>query len=363
MCALVFTQTIQAFLFAIIMTVIISTYIAEGGSKNILDPADTISATGVIAIVALTSISKVEALVKKIFGLNSSIADQAMKPPHGLGASLMALQLGKRVLDNVGKVGHGIAEGIGAGRDKKKAATRYARNLAVLNNKAGGASKPSASALPKDENGGENFDSGMALPNTGNSNSIGQGSDSLDNILNSGHSATRKASTARKEVDAMLAGKKASNIDQEKLLKIQEKLEDDLAAAKKRRRGAWKSGISGVIETGGAAAGLVAGGSLGLVGTLATGDTPAHAIKAAVSGMGIGDAAGEKVVNTVAKGYEFAKDGSSVNKAYDAALSEAEKSLGMQQQTARRNKARLNNIQKQVRTMQEMNNNRDAGSI
>lgn len=338
------------------MTVIVATYTSEGTNSGLNDN-DTISATGVIAIVALTSISKVEALVKKIFGLNSSIADQAMKPPHGLGASLMAMQLGKRVLDNVTKVGHGAAEFIGSGRDRKKAATRYARNLAVLNNKAGGASKPTASALPKDENGGGSFDSGMALPNIGNSNSIGQGRDGLDNILNSGQSATRK------EVDAMLAGKKASNIDQEKLLKLQEKYEDDLAAAKKRRRGGVKSVVSGFVETGGAAVGLVAGGSLGLVGTLGIGDDPTHALKAAMSGMGIGDAAGENAVNTVAKGYEFAKDSGGVNQAYDAALTEAEKSLGMQQQTVKRKKERLNNIQKQVKTMQEMNNNRDAGSI
>ena len=60
-CSLIFTQTVQAFLLAIIMSVVVAT--ASNG--NIEDQGNTISATGLIAIIALASISKVELLVKK----------------------------------------------------------------------------------------------------------------------------------------------------------------------------------------------------------------------------------------------------------------------------------------------------------
>ena len=62
-CSLIFTQTVQAFLLAIIMSVVVAT-----ATNDTIEEQDVaVSATGIIAIIALSSISKVELLVKKIF--------------------------------------------------------------------------------------------------------------------------------------------------------------------------------------------------------------------------------------------------------------------------------------------------------
>ena len=53
-CSLVFTQAVQAFLLAIVMSVIIA-MITEGSTA---EAGTSVSATGVIAIVALTAILK-----------------------------------------------------------------------------------------------------------------------------------------------------------------------------------------------------------------------------------------------------------------------------------------------------------------
>ena len=66
LCSLVFIQSIQAFIFAIVMSLIISIMtpdnVGEIGDEN---RSDYIAATGIIAVLAISSISKLEDLVKK----------------------------------------------------------------------------------------------------------------------------------------------------------------------------------------------------------------------------------------------------------------------------------------------------------
>lgn len=103
LCALVFVQTIQAFILAIVISIII-TFIAPNTSGDKiakLTDADSVSALGILCIVLLTSLTKMEQITKKIFGLDSGILQN--KPPHGLMASYMALKAVGRVFNNVPK--------------------------------------------------------------------------------------------------------------------------------------------------------------------------------------------------------------------------------------------------------------------
>ena len=65
LCSLVFLQAIQAFIFAIVMALIISVMTPDNVSA--IERSDLVASTGIIAVIALASISKLEDLIKKIF--------------------------------------------------------------------------------------------------------------------------------------------------------------------------------------------------------------------------------------------------------------------------------------------------------
>ena len=124
-CALVFAQTVQAFILAIIL-VLVATCIEASVKGN--DTVTGTEAAGFLAIIALTSISKMESLIKKMFGLGSSLTDTSMNGGKGgLLGTYMAMQMGKRVFDNVPKLFGGINDRVSAGRDAKKAKLNRAK--------------------------------------------------------------------------------------------------------------------------------------------------------------------------------------------------------------------------------------------
>ncbi len=127
-CSLVFTQTVQAFLLAIIMSVVI--YMASD-SKN---AGDKVSATSVIAIIAISSVSKIELLVKRIFGVESQFGDPAMKNGAksflgGIAGGYATIQLGKKLLDNPKKIFGGAKDMIQSNRQIRKINLRKARDF------------------------------------------------------------------------------------------------------------------------------------------------------------------------------------------------------------------------------------------
>lgn len=93
---LVLTQTVQAFLLAIVMIIIISCL----GNAN--SDAEGNQAAGLLAIIALASFGKIELLVKNIFGVTSQFGDPSLSGgARGLTAgTLLAMRGGKRLLDN-----------------------------------------------------------------------------------------------------------------------------------------------------------------------------------------------------------------------------------------------------------------------
>ncbi len=136
-CSLVFTQTVQAFLLAIIMSVVI--YMADSDNQQQY-AGDSVSATSVIAIIALSSISKIELLVKKIFGVESQFGDPAMKNGiksfgGGIAAGMAVLNLAKRPLDNAKKVYNGVKDIRSSNMDIARLRKRTSRDLLINSEK------------------------------------------------------------------------------------------------------------------------------------------------------------------------------------------------------------------------------------
>lgn len=363
LCALVFVQTIQAFILAIVISIII-TFIAPNTSGDKiakLTDADSVSALGILCIVLLTSLTKMEQITKKIFGLDSGILQN--KPPHGLMASYMALKAVGRVFNNVPKMVGGIGSAtLGAGLDKKKAnsamLTRLKRKGLDKNGNTLGGSKPIAGVggLPSAAGDSSNNDS----------NNINKWDDTHYKNAKEAYKSgdmdkyqkemelQNAVDEARREYSQKLAGaiisgsgssKKQDKVDD--YYKIMDKYDDELAKAKEKRRKGIQDAFSGGIETIGAAAGGMVGLSIGSVSGLATGDLD-QIHKAAAYGIGVGDALGENLTNAVASATTSIKSRASVNKKLDNQIAQMEKNLKIQNNTRENQAKRVRNITQKI---------------
>lgn len=302
-CSLVFTQSVQAFLLAVIMSVIIA--MASEGSTA--EAGTSVSATGVIAIVALISISKVELLVKKIFGVESQFGDPSMKSgASGLAGTLIGARLAGRVLNNAGKVGSGINDVLKGKQAQAQAKSRLANSLNRLNNKypdqagIGGMAGPTpTSALGPP---------GASNPNnitTGDNTTISDPTGAIAGAVSgavagampstvAGGNATLNPNTLNINAGKVNVDGKTSDKDkyEDKKAEIMQKYKEEIEKAEAQtRQGAYKV-ISGGAETLGAIPGAAAGAVYGM----ATGEGIA---RNAGIGMGMGDYLGETSVSIV----------------------------------------------------------------
>lgn len=371
LCALVFVQTIQAFILAIVISIII-TFIAPNTSGDKiakLTDADSVSALGILCIVLLTSLTKMEQITKKIFGLDSGILQN--KPPHGLMASYMALKAVGRVFNNVPKVVGGIGSAtLGAGLDKKKAnsamLTRLKRKGLDKNGNTLGGSKPIAGVggLPSAAGDSSNNDS----------NNINKWDDTHYKNAKEAYKSgdmdkyqkemelQNAVDEARREYSQKLAGaiisgsgssKKQDKVDD--YYKIMDKYDDELAKAKEKRRKGIQDAFSGGIETIGAAAGGMVGLSIGSVSGLATGDLD-QIHKATAYGIGVGDALGEHLTSAVASATTSIKSRASVNKKLDNQIAQMEKNLKIQNNTRENQAKRVRNITQKIEKNNSISN-------
>ena len=329
LCALVFVQTIQAFILAIVLSIIL-TFIKETGTK-ISDQA-TVSSLGVLCVVLLTSLTKMEQITKKIFGLESGILQQ--KPPHGLAATMLALKSAGRILNNVPKIASGIgAATFGASLDKKKAQNRA---LGKLNRRG---LDQNGNALPAKENSNSSSQDDKMMENARdnaeemfNSN-VDLGNDKLPSTRNNRSSGQISTPSI----------KAISNKDKTDYNKIMDQLDDDLSKAKEKRRQGIQTAVSGLMETAGAGAGAMAGLSISSVSALATNDFD-QIPKGIAYGIGAGDMAGEnltKAVSTVATGIKSRAD---VNKSLNENINKMEKNLKINNKERGRQATRVKNI-------------------
>lgn len=361
LCALVFVQTIQAFILAIVISIII-TFIAPNTSGDKiakLTDADSVSALGILCIVLLTSLTKMEQITKKIFGLDSGILQN--KPPHGLMASYMALKAVGRVFNNVPKMVGGIGSAtLGAGLDKKKAnsamLTRLQRKgldksgnpLPGTRQTAGGGSAPQSGndSAPIEEN--EYYNKAIEAKKRG---------DMAGYQRNMGIQAG--INKARKSVAQGGGTSPSINTKSDKIVddyyKIMDKYDDELAKAKEKRRKGIQDAFSGGIETIGAAAGGMVGLSIGSVSGLATGDLD-QIHKATAYGIGVGDALGEHLTSAVASATTSIKSRASVNKKLDNQIAQMEKNLKIQNNTRENQAKRVRNITQKIERNNSISN-------
>ena len=346
LCALVFVQTIQAFILAIVLSIILTFLFPERDPNTgvaTITSQDSVSALGVLCIVLLTSLTKMEQITKKIFGLDSGILQN--KPPHGFMASWLALKAAGRVLNNVPKIVGGIGSAtLGAGHDKKKARSAMLNRL----NKKG--LDKDGNPLPVQQQSGDN-----TLDETQGrreSDEALQRNRELANVQFNSNSAIsgNNASSTR---GAVSAPRTYTDKDRDAYDKIMDKYEDEIAKAKEKRRKGIENALAGAAETVGAGIGGMAGLSIGAVSGLATGDLD-QIPKAMGYGIGVGDAAGEhlsKAITTTASGI---KSRAKLNSNIDKQLAQMEANLKINEQHRGSQAKRVRNITEKIE--KNMNN-------
>lgn len=303
-CSLIFTQSIQAFILALIMMVIINLASQDRG----LTSGTMTGATGIMAIIALAALSKVELLVKRIFGVESQFGDPAMKNGFGgLAGTYMAFRLGKNLLDN----GKKMFGGLGQKRSAKKTKAKLERRkLAALNNLYGSANRdlgesgngtgvPQVSATAPGASG--TTGGGGILPPGATEEyrkaaeqaarvtaTQGQGAGSINGSGGVLQNATFQVQNGTINGNVDGGNKKKKDFDiydfEKKRNDILEKYDDQLSKAKDDIKQGRRKMISGGLETFiGAPLGAVGGTLYGL----SKGDNP---LAEAISGAGLGDA-------------------------------------------------------------------------
>ena len=267
LCSLIFVQTFQAFLIAIIMSVIVRIL----ASTNAASLDGGIDAAGLLAVFALASLSKIELLIKNIFGLTSEHGDPSLAGGKtSLACTWLALKGVGRVLNNGGKIITGTGKAIGGQLRLRKAlndkgdneiANRVSGDQALLNGASGG-------------NSISREGTGIPAP------SVYKGTGAITNLANEINALT-------KAVNEQNMNKKSKD-DKDRT----KALDDAIANAKKERNEGLKNIVSGTFETVGAAHGAIAGAVYGL----SRGDDIAATTAAAA---GAGDIIGEKVAAAI----------------------------------------------------------------
>lgn len=343
LCSLVFVQTIQAFILAIVLSIILI-FIAPTDGK--ITSQDSVSALGVLCIILLTSLTKMEQITKKIFGLDSGILQN--KPPHGLAATMLALKAAGRVLNNVPKMVGGIGSAtLGAGLDKKKAnaamlAKLQRRGLDKNGNPMSGGvpqvnegAGDGTSTLPDSK---EYYDKAKEAKKAGDMNGyrtnmgIAAGMDKVKKAMNNNITAPSNSYTDK---------------DKDNYLKIMDQYDDAISKAKEKRRKGWETFASGAAETIGAGIGGGIGLSMGAISGLATGDFD-QIPKAAAYGLGVGDAAGENLTKAVSSAATGIRSRAKVNSNLDKQLAQMEANLKINEQKRGSQAKRVKNITQKI---------------
>ena len=247
---LIFTQTIQAFLLAVVMTIIIS-------ALSTSNKAQGTYAAGLLAIIALSQFGKIELLVKN------------------------------KLLDNNKKMVGGFIDRRKAGRDIKNLQKQKENlNLSYAADDAEGSAKV---AMDQMEETAGNFINGATqgaamatgaqiAGGTGGGTGIGVPSSEIQGLI----SAIKEQTTTIKNSNS-----KADKDDKkDKLADLEKKINE----AKQNKRAATAKMVSGLTEYAGYAAGGIAGGIVGL-------GMGENVVKNAAIGAGIGDMAVSSTIN------------------------------------------------------------------
>lgn len=246
---LVFTQAVQAFLLAIVMTIIISC-LAEAKDDN------GVNASGLLCIIALASFNKIELLIKQIFGIHSQFGPDMKSGASSLMKTGLAIKGVRKISDNVPKITEGLRD-MKIGKDGMAAANMAGNDEAFKN------------ALSGNKNG-----------NTTNPD----GEDNKEEVENQIQEQVIKLHTLENVGELTEAIKNLSK-------DMQTSNKSNLQSKAKDYEDKWNQGRkqvnSGIRESIGASVGLVGGAMMGL----AQGD---DIVSTALSGAGFGDELGTR---------------------------------------------------------------------
>lgn len=297
---IIFTQTVQAFLLAVVMSIIIS---ALGKNTGAGDQDGQTAAAGLLAIIALSQFGKIELLIKNIFGVTSGLADVSMQGGRaGLTAGkMLALGGAKRLMDN----GKKVATGVKALKTK-------------------GEIKDMTKEMKQLENDKEIDAVGGQMESMGRKLTSAVGGDSEGLNVSSG--AILDALNAQTDAIKQQTAEIQRNRQEDKIKDLAKKIEE----ANKVKHEQIKTGVSGITETIGAAYGATAGLTYGL----AQGD---HIGEATLAGAGAGDIIGQEVTNL---GDSTIKTAKSVGKSVAGAPKKVSGNLkGMREQRQKSDEA------------------------
>lgn len=265
---LVLTQTVQAFLLAIVMTVIISCL------GNASSSSEGNQAAGLLAIIALASFGKIELLVKNIFGVTSQFGDPSLSAgARGLTAgTMLAMRGGKRLLDNGTKM-----------VDAQRKISEAKKGLTSL-------------GAPTDDA----VDNNATNSNLSTNKSIDTNMDSANNtLLKAGQEVAETSiklqgmsdlASLNSAINRLSSNIEKSNGNADGKSK-REKYEQMLKEGKDMRRSAIRENVAGAI-----------GGTAGAIVGLAKGD---NIIETTLAGAGAGDALGEASAKRKAQRIDY----------------------------------------------------------
>ena len=250
--ALVFTQTIQAFIYTIIIGLILMslTYTIPDANKQEMannyrqDTFINSTSMGLINIFALTSVFKIEEMARRIFGLQKS-GIEPQNPMASLAKLGFMAHFGRRLLDNGKKFVTGIG-GIGKGiRQRRKTAAWGKEQRDLIHRKYG-------------------YSTG-----TGAGTGAGAGAGAAASTLDPKEQAKMKL----------------------ELSNLSKTMSKEYSEAGNQIARSVEMALSGAAETAGAIMG-------GAVAAVIGGADGRNVAQATVTGMGVGDRIGESVVKT-----------------------------------------------------------------
>lgn len=298
-CSLVFIQSIQAFIFTIIIALIVAVGSANNGnqdSKNL--------AFGVVAIVGLASISKMEELTKKIFGIGPNLTDPSMRGGVKSWMTMMAAgKLAKNVLDNPKKIAAGVKGSLTANKEKMDALNARKKAMDKLNKRVTrdfgspiAASGLEQIAQSSGEQGAAESSENVNLPNNVNDTAASVETTSSDVSPSAKDENTAAVSNLGEPTGfssrSISDSNKLYDKYQDQADEIEKNYKDKIKEIEKKQKESWKTSASGITET----LGALMGGTAGIIKGMSEGDIKGM-IDGAGFGMGIGDAIGAKAVD------------------------------------------------------------------
>ncbi len=295
-CALVFLQTIQAFLLTMVAGLIMNVNEEIVNTENGLGQSAA-QGLAVINIIALASMAKLEQLITDMLGMKSSITDASLAGGakmgmHGLAGGMMTLAAAKRIGDNGKKVLGGVRNTISANRDYKNA-------LAAKNRKA----KQFQELIGA--NGGPNN-----IANIQQGNAQGGNGQNGNNQVGNNQVGNNQAGNGAGGI--IPGGNGQNNLslkDKHKYQDAMEACDAKIREAKKNRINGILGAVGGVMETGGAIAGGITGAAFAGTAHAASGTFDLKDVMSdAIKGAGVGDAIAETTLNAVSGTVGAARD-------------------------------------------------------